>query len=129
MYHILTTQHSTEQHLLQLHSQTFHSVDFVCYMYPEIRMLTILPILLTSLQAPLSEKDLIVVGKSWFTPNIAARLNVGKVLAEIQTLGLLKPKRCGLTKIIAHFGRELIENKLVRVNKTARLTRDNVQKV
>ncbi len=79
----------------------------------------------------MSERDLSVVAKAWFPLEVSARLNVGKIQMEIQALGLLKPatKRCSLTKALVHFGRELIENKLVKLVKTAQLTRSDVEKL
>ncbi len=67
------------------------------------------------------------MAKAWFPANVAAKLTVGKIQAEIERLGLVKPKRLGLSKMLAHFGHQLVEEKLVEVTKGSNLSRSDIK--
>ncbi len=81
------------------------------------------------MQSPFGPADLLVVGKSWFPPGVIHKLTVAKVLSAMESLGLPKPKRLGLTKTLQQFGKQLIEEKLVAVEKTCNLSRSDVKKL
>ena len=71
----------------------------------------------------MSDEDFIVVGRSWFPPELAARLTLGRVTKELQVFGVKKPQRCGLKDALVLLAKEVLR---VMIKKRSNLTRADV---
>ena len=80
-----------------------------------------------TLQLQLSDEDAAVVGKTYFSPAIAAKLTVIKVRQACQIEEIWFSKKLDLAALLIHFGRKLLENKRVSLCKRSNLTREDIE--
>ena len=77
----------------------------------------------------MDEKDLLVVGRSWFPPSMAAKLTLKAVTKELLAVGVKKPQRCGLKDSLILLAKELLRNNRVTIKKVTNLSRMDITRV
>jgi len=77
----------------------------------------------------LDEKDFAVVGRSWFPPNMAAKLTLKTITSELLAIGVKRPQRCGMKDSLILLGKELLRNNEVTIKKATSLSRMDVNRV
>ena len=58
-------------------------------------------------------QDFVMVGRSWFSPEVACKLTLGRVIKELQTFGATRPQRCGLKDALVLLAKELLRTNKV----------------
>ena len=64
-----------------------------------------------------------MVGRSWFPPELAARLTPGRETKELQ---VKRPQRCGLKDTLVLLAKEVLRTSRVTIKKRSNLTRADV---
>lgn len=74
----------------------------------------------------MSDEDFTVVGRSWFPPDLAARVTLGRVTKKLQAFGVKRPQKCGLKDALVLLAKELLRTSRVTTRKRSNLTRGDV---
>ena len=63
----------------------------------------------------MSDEDFIGIGRSWFPPELAATLTLGRVTKELQVFGVKRPQRCGLKDALVLLAKEVLRTSRVMI--------------
>ena len=74
----------------------------------------------------MSDEDFTVVGRSWFPPELAGRLTLGRVTKELEAFGVKRPQRCGLKAASVLLAKEVLRTNRVTIKKNSNLSRSDV---
>ena len=60
-----------------------------------------------------------MVGRSWFPPELAGRLTLGRVTKELEAFGVKRPQRCGLKAALVYYtlAKEVLRTNRVTIKK------------